>query len=513
MAYVMDESGELEVVPDDDLMAMEVHARCRFMWDTSSFQHDAPLQPGINRNLYDQVKGRVEDNGFFADAVYIGYSMYAESPVFAKKRRPEDSQQAADDELPIRFTPDKPNIGLYLEPGCKRVGSAVIPHFDANTWFNAVALYTWADGNPAERVFGSAVPLEYLVEQAEANAMDLADGKGLMPVTRLHAVDFHKLPEGTVLGKTLVFPDKHGGQHNPCLSKVVCNAALLLRSCPAISGWLYPIPHSEFFQYPAELLEMLRAFAQKYTKDRLTERGLVLATHLWINITTCPGLALERYTFLQSEQGKPYPPVPSISLAQCLIYHPHWLRWISNMGLVEFIHPFRFIHKAVETDLANNPNAGMEVKASDIDEDRAQALMTRVHSASRRNSGQLSGISSYCPSRLPGTRHAPLYNTQGATSRPAPTGVEHVRCLGLPTYAPPRVPKETRPTTFVLVQPKWVMAKVCQQDMVMPYLEYMEKNPSYPGYGFAKRWGRPTLRYLPVLTKRTEEPFVTGEGG
>ncbi|KAL7935132.1 hypothetical protein V8C35DRAFT_300802 [Trichoderma chlorosporum] len=264
----------------------------------------------------------------------------------------------------------------------------------------------------------------------------------------------------------------------------------------------YGVPCTGILEYPDPLLHMLRDFARKYKKDRLTERGLLLAAHLWVNITNDPGFQLEIYTQDKRERGLPYQPVPAISLAQCLIYYPHWLRWVANMGLVEFIHPFRFIHKAIQTDVANNPDAGMEVEADDIDEHLVRELMDGIRSIAPETI-KTTDRYFYFPYSLPGSTLPGLSYLRDEPGRffTAVTGLEHVRFLGLPSYARPRADQGVSPSTFVLVQPQWATRKVIAQDCVKPYLEYREENPEYPGYGFVKKWAKPTWRDLAVKVR------------
>ncbi|KAL7943390.1 hypothetical protein V8C42DRAFT_359104 [Trichoderma barbatum] len=487
---------------DEHLVAMEVHGRCRFMWDTSSFRHDALPHGTSTRSLYDQITGHVENDGYFVDAAYVGYSMYVEGPVFMRKMR--ESQDPSE----VRSFSFRGNE-FRIEPGGKEVGMAFIPHSGIATRVNLLALKTWIDGSSVEEAFGNAMPFERVAEQAEGSAEDLADGRNLAPVTRMPALNIKELPKGTMPNAWLKFPNEAEGFDNPCLTELMCDATLLSRDCARASGFLYRAPGTSVMAYPERLLEMLRNFARKYTKDRLTERSLLLAAYLWANITKDPESKLELFAKERKWDGEPYQPVPTVSLAQCLIYYPHWLRWVVDMALAEFVHPFRFISKAVETDLANNVNAGMEVEANDIDQDEVLELLTQAQSMHP-------GISPYTrvsvfPYMLPGSDLPPLCRMKGTHATEFDTavvGLDDVNFLGLPTYEAPRASESqdtaTRPTTFVLVQPPWAAKPVCQ-DMVMPYREYMKRNPEYPGYELLKKWTAPKWRITPAMVFGDEE--------
>ncbi|KAL7952071.1 hypothetical protein V8C42DRAFT_25794 [Trichoderma barbatum] len=88
-------------------------------------------------------------------------------------------------------------------------------------------------------------------------------------------------------------------------------------------------------------------------------------------------MGLERWMQMKEAEGTSIQLVPEISLAACIIYTPHWLRWPEYTGLSEFPHPFRFIYRALNTD---QPYLGESIKMTDIDQGFVMDLMNKVTS-------------------------------------------------------------------------------------------------------------------------------------
>lgn len=61
-------------------------------------------------------------------------------------------------------------------------------------------------------------------------------------------------------------------------------------------------------------------------------------------------MQMEKYFQIKKAAKEPYQAVPEQSLAATIIYTLHYLRWPEYMGLTEFLHPFRFIFRARDTD-------------------------------------------------------------------------------------------------------------------------------------------------------------------
>lgn len=130
-------------VPDEHLLVVEVYGRCRFMWDTKGFEAEASNRHKSTRTLYEQITGYIEDDKFYAEAAYVGYSMYLGGPVFANEVR----KNADDSELRnFSFQGNR----FRVEPGAITVGSGFVPHSGATTRTNLLALKLWDNHTFAE---------------------------------------------------------------------------------------------------------------------------------------------------------------------------------------------------------------------------------------------------------------------------------------------------------------------------------------------------------------------------
>jgi hypothetical protein len=254
-----------------------------------------------------------------------------------------------------------------------------------------------------------------------------------MPYTNL------RLKAGIDLSGMLQDDQKPKSTQNRPLSEVTCNADLLVRhdQSNCTSGFTYSVPCTEALEYPAELLSMLKDFALQHVNDILPLRCMLLAYHLWTDIMDSHDLRLERYLTKAFSAGSNHLRVPDVSLAAFIIYFPHWIKWPECMGLAEYPHPFRFVNRAMESDLVNQ---GIGVDAEKLDEERAYALMSQI--TTRVPLMDTVERVSVMPHSMPGSRMPPMF---GADTRHGPeaiplalTGLVNVNFYGLASYARPK---------------------------------------------------------------------------
>lgn len=105
--------------------------------------------------------------------------------------------------------------------------------------------------------------------------------------------------------------------------------------------------------FPKDLTRRLEQFALECDKDLLTLDTLYLALFAWYDIVTGHQLNPEECMDggpNAADSVKIYQP----TLAECLVYYPHWLRFTEVTGLAEFIHFFRYVDCAVSGDKIHN---------------------------------------------------------------------------------------------------------------------------------------------------------------
>jgi hypothetical protein len=105
--------------------------------------------------------------------------------------------------------------------------------------------------------------------------------------------------------------------------------------------------------FPEDLTKRLRNIAVTYDKDVLTLDTSYLALFAWYNIVTGHQLDLGKCLGEDpnaADSGKIYQP----TLAECLVYYPHWLRFTEVTGLAEFLQFFRHVECAVSGDRRHN---------------------------------------------------------------------------------------------------------------------------------------------------------------
>ncbi|KAM0253979.1 hypothetical protein ACHAQJ_006992 [Trichoderma viride] len=449
-------------VDEAELLQFKVLGRCRHMYHTEKFSFDT-MTGGQNskRSLTGEIQGCGTPRTI--EAAYIGFGMDMEGPVFARM----DAGNGIDPADHARFT--LKGMALKAEPSDRwvpntTVGLATIPHYGVTIKENLQALKNLVNGEPVNNIFDD----ERLAEQFRLMALlqinCLIKGECIYSIMKRRAYTSRQFPPGADVHGQLQDNSKPPGKGNRFLSHIICDAEILARDSndPSPSGYMYPAPLTEALEYPQELISLLVKFAHEYPNDILPLRTLLLACHLWYDTTQHPNYQLEKFMQEKKKAEQTYCRVPLISLAVCLVYFQHWVRWVQWMALAEFVHPFRFFKKALETDLRYD---GLSVTSEDIDESKVAALMqqvtTRVPLIDPNHRVYL------LPCMMPGTRMPPLYNLAGCRwphkIELSLTGLTNIHYYGFDRYARPDRTQDAgraqfeRPSKYVnVILPKYV---------------------------------------------------------
>lgn len=379
-----------------------------------------------------------EDGRTIIDSVYLGFGSSMQGPVFARKDtiiKPERNEVS-------RF--NLKGICLKSEPEATIVGQGVIPHFSMTTKVNLNAAKNLVHGTPLEDICKRSSSIKRFFDDTAQFIRDLTAGNALVPYMREKPHSGPEAGPGTDLSGMLEYNQRPEGNGNRRLSEVTCSASLLTRDTGyGPSGFSYTVPYTQALEYPGELLLMLKEFALKHPRDLLPLRTLLLACHLWVDVMDHHEMRMERFMETRKRNSKLFQSVPEVPLAAFLIYYQHWLKWTEWMGLAKYPHPFRFVQRALETDLHNE---GMGVDMESIDQERVSVLMnqatTRVSFLDARERVKI------LPSAMPGTRMPPLFSPDilryPNRIQMALTGLVNLSHYGLHFYTRPKRPQDNR---------------------------------------------------------------------
>lgn len=321
-----------------------------------------------------------------------------------------------------------------VEPSGSALGNEVIPHYLLLAPGNMKALEKWVGGQDLVQAFqGGTYTLEEIRRAAKLTDESFATGMPLKPFAKYKPLtneEFEIAKENPTLP---FFSDRPEGPGNPLRSELICDASILRRGQGGVSGFHYAVPYTKELRFPKELTETLLTFAMKFPDDLMTIETLYLAVYAWYDITVAPNRKRETSIPFSKKKVEGWK-IPKVSLAECLVYYCHWLRWTEVMGLVEYPHFSRWVHRAVISDRRRTP---LVVKETFMDEDRVKALMLQVTS---RMPGIEPGMRmSVLPHMLTGTMMPKMINMEPYQT-PTPeqlllTGLPSVLLCGTPHYA------------------------------------------------------------------------------
>ncbi|PNP59806.1 hypothetical protein THARTR1_00685 [Trichoderma harzianum] len=454
----MDDHGNaVDAIRDDEFASFKLLARCTFLVTGSDNEDDVKEEDSSSKDparLEKELKGTVFSGKTYVSAAYLGFSKEVKGPVFMRK----EVWSILNFENYSRLPWQKPSIGpgplvklisgpVHKEAACFSLkgislkcgpfsSSPAIEHQDvilhhlATTEANLVMLKRLVSGEPLETFLTTPEDRKAYDLYVERLIQGLKDGAAIAPFTFINPPELSDVPPGSCLSDRLQDDAKPCGDDNR-----PCNPTPSIRNLTyaAPAGFVYRAALTDAFEYPPELIRLLKEFALQYPNDCLPLRLMLLACHLWFDIITHPDLQLEWF-MSERKGGEGFNEVPDVSLAAFLVYFAHWLSWTESMGLFEHPHPFRFVSRACESDQAH---AGLAVKANHIPQDRVIALMRKV--TCRIPDISIEMRINLLPCQMPGTKMLPIYHHFAAVVYPHPislalTGLPHMGYLGLPKY-------------------------------------------------------------------------------
>ncbi|KAM6488348.1 hypothetical protein HDV62DRAFT_396916 [Trichoderma sp. SZMC 28011] len=458
-----DHGNAVDSIRDDEFASFKLLARCTFLSDGSYNENSTEANELRSKDLLQLekgLKGKTVNGRTYVSAAYLGFSMEMNGPVFMRKelwshrnsdyysqlpfRRPNGGRIRLIKHLidgPVHEHAARFNLkGVSLKCGLSLSSPTikeedVILHHLAMTEANLVMLKRLVSGEPLEAFLTMAEDRKAYDLYVEKLIQGLKTGAAIAPFSFINPPVLSDVPPGSNLSGSLQVDAKPRGDDNRHLSEVTCSVDLGTQnvSPKASFGFVYYAALPGAFEYPPELIRLMKEFALKYPKDFLSLRLMLLACHLWFDIITHPDRQLEWFMLERRSRGKGFNEVPKVSLAAFIVYFAHWLSWTESMGLSEYIHPFRFVSKACKSDQVHT---GFAVNKDHIPQDRVMALMRQV--TSRIPNISIDERIVVTPSTVPGTRMQPrLYWSFLKYPQQTPlalTGLPHLGYLGLRNY-------------------------------------------------------------------------------
>ncbi|KAL6792115.1 hypothetical protein J3E68DRAFT_438388 [Trichoderma sp. SZMC 28012] len=315
-------------------------------------------------------------------------------------------------------------------PNIKHQG--VIPHYLATTEANLTTLKRLVSGEPLETFLTTPENRKAYDLYVEKLIQGLKRGAAIAPFSFTTPPVLSDLPHRSNLAGRLQDDGKPQDEDNRYLSEVACNPHVPLRA-PSLASpsFVYRAAPIGAFEYPPELIRLLKEFALQYPNDFLPLRLMLLACHLWFDIIQHENKQWQRC--MRGELRGRLENIPEVSLAEFIVYFAHWLSWNESMGLSGHLHPFHFVSKACESDEFHPDFA---VNKDHIPQDRVIALMHKI--TSRIPNLSTDTRINLLPCHIPGSKMPSFCRT--VTLQPphpislALTGLPHVGYLGLPNY-------------------------------------------------------------------------------
>ncbi|KAL6804893.1 hypothetical protein GGI42DRAFT_367787 [Trichoderma sp. SZMC 28013] len=392
----------VDSIRDDEFAKFKLLARCTFLSDGSDNQNNTEanqLRLKDLSQLEKELKGTTVNGKTYVSAAYLGFSMEMKGVVFMRKElwcarnsdnysqlplpKPTRGRTSSLEHLihgPVhehaaRFNLKGVSLRCGLSPSSPTIKHQdVILHYLAMTEANLVMLKRLVSGEPLETFLTTAKGRKAYDLYVDKLIQGLRKGAAIAPFSFINPpVSSDALPGSNSSG-SLQADAKPRGDNNRHLSEVTPNPdpATQYVGPEALTGFVYHAAPAGAFEYPPELIRLLKEFALRYPNDFLPLRLMLLACHLWFDIITHPDLQLEWSMLERKRAGKRFNGVSEVSLAAFIVYFAHWLSWTESMGLFEHPHPFRFVSKAYESDQVH---AGFAVNAKHIPQDRVIMLM------------------------------------------------------------------------------------------------------------------------------------------
>ncbi|KKO97848.1 hypothetical protein THAR02_10052 [Trichoderma harzianum] len=478
-------SNTVDSIRDDEFAKFKLLARCTFLSD--SCDEDDNTKTNASRSeklsrLEQELKGTTVNGKTYVSAAYLGFSTEMKGAVFMRKElwSPYNSDNYS--QLPSRKSTkgkrgpieqlisgpvhehatrfDLKGVSLKcglssLSPHIKHRG--VIPHYLATTEVNLTTLKRLVSGEPLETFLTTPENRKAYDLYVEKLIQGLKRGAAIAPFSFTAPPVLSDLPPRSNLAGRLQDDAKPQDEDNRYLSEVACKPYVPLQA-PSIASpsFVYRAAPVGAFEYPPELIRLLKEFALQYPNDFLPLRLMLLACHLWFDMIKHLNQQLQRSMSGELRGYTPYENIPEVSLAAFIVYFAHWLSWTESMGLSGHLHPFHFVFKACESDQVH---PGFAVDKDHIPQDRIFALMHKV--TSRIQNLRTDARINLLPCHIPGSK-MPSFSPTVTLQPPHPislalTGLPHVGYLGLPNYTRLKLDSQDRPLEELAKHPEKIL--------------------------------------------------------
>ncbi|KAF3075358.1 hypothetical protein CFAM422_002465 [Trichoderma lentiforme] len=481
-----DQGNVVDSIRDDEFAKFKLLARCTFLSDGSDNENNTEANQPSSKNLSrleQELKGTTVNGKTYVSTAYLGFAAEMEGPVFMRKEFWSTHNSDNYSQLPLpkskrgrRSTieelisgPVHEHVLLFNLKGvslkCGLSSSSptvkhqdVIPHYLATTEANLVMLKRLVSGEPLETFLTTPEDRKAYDLYVEQLIQGLKRGAAITPFWFKTPPVLSDVPPGLNHSGRFPADTKSRGDDNQHLAEFTCNPYLATQNVsPKVApGFVYAAALAEAFEYPPELIRLLKEFALQYPNDFLPLRLMFLACHLWVDIITHSDLRLEWFMSERKYGGTGFNEVPKVSLAAFIIYFAHWLSWTESMGLSEHPHPFRFVSKACESGQAHS---GFAVNEDHIPQDRVIALMRKV--TFRIPNVSIHERITLHPSSVPGTKMPPMHDSSFLEYPHriplALTGLPHLGYLGLPNYTRLKLDSQDRPLKKLAKHPEKIL--------------------------------------------------------
>ncbi|WAO83761.1 Hypothetical protein NCS54_00096000 [Fusarium falciforme] len=374
--------------------------------------------------------GQPQENSTRPGAFFVGYSRYNLTPVMLRAAPAGTAPSIISDDL---------SIGCQLErvPGGRIESTEVILTAPAAVPGNISAMKTAleADGNFCDAFKGSSARSVY--GQLEASWTSLSNGRHPHVVQRTalfrSGIDGPRYPLSVCQPKEpdgLLDPARQQSVSNPPKSRMLPDAQLfLLKGNRRQPGFLYKAPYMANLLYPSLLLYKLQQFSTAHPEDSISIKSMLFAVQLWCDIKAHP--KLQREAFLTERQQ-----IQDVSVDEFILGFEHWLRHHEEKQLLEYIHPFRFIHAFFSRDLQLSDEFYPAEDAT-LDAEEIKNLVAHVRAKSSVFSPEARIV--VFPASMPGSNipwpTGMLPFTPPSTTEMALINFDNVYSYGLPSYA------------------------------------------------------------------------------
>ncbi|KAF3067896.1 hypothetical protein CFAM422_008563 [Trichoderma lentiforme] len=350
----MIEGSKKRVIPTRDVLKFRVLARCQHL--TQSAWEKSKTQKAAGRNDMDDEQDlvvRLKKR----EVAYVGYSMDMKGLMFARANR--------DGEIDVNEFNFR---GLVSDSEPSKPITGAIAHYTLSSKLGIRCLKQALRGESLGDGCNTEMAHQLYKQYVKEFILSMAYGNASNPVAYCRVVGFDPANEGE---SRLEDATQLASATNPSIDQMTSHAGNFA------DGFVYQAAYTAILDYPDEIIKILKEFAEKHPEDLLPLTVMLLACHLWVDIVKDENLRLEKLEMDKKRAGEEFTPVPHVPLAAFLLYFAHWLRWTENMGLVQYIHPFRFIHAALLSDFTEE---GVSYNNGCIDEERVYILMGQVTS-------------------------------------------------------------------------------------------------------------------------------------